>query len=226
MATVVPNSTFRSSRDGCRCRDCSLARLSQAAEAGVAEALGLQVDAVDVGRTDHDARVPVAVHQVVGVAQFVDGLLAQTLEQQFAVGRQTVDLVVQAVGRNHGRRAVQLGFAEHVGQDGNEQIHAGDAQDPRRAARAAGSAVGPAGCGSCTGRGGVEGQFRIERGRMLLDPQAEDARQLRGQRRQQVAIVAAVDRYQMQHAHGVCSQDHGSESAAGQVRRPYFLILL
>ena len=50
---------------------------------------------------------------------------------------------------------------------------------------------------------GVEGQFRIERGRVLLDPQAEDARQLGGQRRHQVPRVAAVDRYQMEHAHGV-----------------------
>src|SRR5713226_6831861 len=82
----------------------------------------LEVDPLHGMRGGHGAAVVITVGQVKGVSQFMDGLLPQSLAKQFFVRRETIELLPQAMSRNHSTKPAQLRLAKHEGQDWNIEV--------------------------------------------------------------------------------------------------------
>lgn len=69
------------------------------------------------------------VRKIEGVAEFVDCLLEKALVLQFGIGWQSIEFLGEAVRRNHGASAWQLGFPKNEREDGDIEIQRGDAKE-------------------------------------------------------------------------------------------------
>ena len=63
------------------------------------------------------------------VAELVDRLFGQPFAQQGGVARQAITSTVQAIDGHECGATVELCFTEHVRQNGNEEIDAGNAEN-------------------------------------------------------------------------------------------------
>lgn len=111
--------------------DCQLGSVQDAAAAGVAIGVSLQIQPVDGGARSHGAAPIVAVSQTVGVAEFMESLFRQAIQRESGFGRQAVELLAEAERGDQSGTAGELGFAEDEGEDGNIKIDRGDSEKPR-----------------------------------------------------------------------------------------------
>jgi hypothetical protein len=82
-----------------------------------------EVNPLDGMGRGHHAAVVLAVAEIEGVAEFVDGLFDESLAEEGVVGIKSVELLPEAEDRDDGTRARELGFAENIFQDWNVEIH-------------------------------------------------------------------------------------------------------
>ncbi len=97
--------------------------------AGAAEHGFAEVDPFDSVAGGHGAAVVLAVAEIEGVAEFVDGFFQEALAEQGVVAVEAVELLVEAVGGDYGARASHLSFAENVLENGDVEIEVGDGED-------------------------------------------------------------------------------------------------
>ncbi len=158
-----------------------------------AEVTRFLVDVFHVGGTHHDTRVSAAVNEVERVSKFVDRFFAESIQEQLLVAGQAVDLVVEAEAGHDGRPSVKLRFPKDVGQYWNEQIHAGDTQNPRGAGGGVVEELTEQDAGIVLFAVRVEGQFRVKARQVLFHPQAEHVVERLGQAGQQFLLRTEVD---------------------------------
>jgi len=97
-------------------------------EAGGAELRVFQVDALDVVGRSHDTGPVETVLETEGVAEFVDGFFLQAILEEEVVGREAIELFVQAAGGDESAATAQLGFAEDESEHGDIQVERSNSQ--------------------------------------------------------------------------------------------------
>ena len=95
------------------------------------------------------------------MAEFVDGFLHQTRADNVAVAGKSVSLLAQPCVGDDGAIAFELGLAENEGQNGNEEIERGDADDAAGPVGAGGQALQNCG-GVILAAAAVEGEGNVE----------------------------------------------------------------
>src|SRR6266545_3591496 len=186
--------------------------------APLAELPFLEIDLLDIGRGPHDAlRLP-AVDEAEGVPQLVDGFLFRPFDEPLFVGRGPVELGCQPVERDDRRAPRELGLAEHIGEDRNEEIDAGHSQNSGKPRARTSLELGQEEGRVVLPAGRVERALGIEPGAADLDVETEGRGETALQVTQEVPPFRQIDR---DHR----NPTHLSSTAAGW-GRSYYLILL
>ncbi len=87
-----------------------------------------QVDPFDGVGGSHGAGIVVAVREIDGMSDLVNGFLDEAVEQEIGVWRKSVKLLAQAMEGDDGARTSHLGFAEDKRQNGDVKIGGRDAE--------------------------------------------------------------------------------------------------